>query len=202
MQLSWQSDGKESLQGTWCWRLLGSRIQRLRWKRGLSRWKGQKEQCLGGTENLGCVWRRTWSELDGTELHVEGGLDSKESAFNAGDPGLIPGSGRSPREWNGSPLQYSCLESSMDRGAWWVTVHGWQRVRHNWATNMNSKLRSYGIKNWTDRQDRNSQGLEGGLRRLLFTPQAAESHRGLLSNYLIDLHSLSTVTEAKGKSVV
>ena len=41
-----------------------------------------------------------------------------------GDPGLIPGSGRSPREGHGNPLQYSCLENSMDRGAWWATVHG------------------------------------------------------------------------------
>ena len=39
------------------------------------------------------------------------------------DAGLIPGSGRSPGEGNGSPLQYSCLETSMDRGAWWDTVH-------------------------------------------------------------------------------
>ena len=37
---------------------------------------------------------------------------------------LIPGSGRSPREGNGNPLQYSCLENSLDRGAWWATVHG------------------------------------------------------------------------------
>ena len=42
----------------------------------------------------------------------------KASAYNAGDPGLIPGSGRSPGEGNGTPLQYSCLENSMDRGAW------------------------------------------------------------------------------------
>ena len=41
-----------------------------------------------------------------------------------GDPGLIPGWGRSPGEGNGNPLQYSCLENSMDRGAWWVAVHG------------------------------------------------------------------------------
>ena len=47
----------------------------------------------------------------------------KESAFNSGDPGWIPGSGRSG-EGNGNPLQYSCLENSMDRGAWWATVHG------------------------------------------------------------------------------
>ena len=48
----------------------------------------------------------------------------KETACNAGDPGLIPGLGRSPGEGNGNPLQYSCLENSMDRGAWWATVHG------------------------------------------------------------------------------
>ena len=47
-----------------------------------------------------------------------GGSDGKESACNAGDPGLIPGSGRSPGEGNDSPLQYSCLEKFMDRGAW------------------------------------------------------------------------------------
>ena len=53
-----------------------------------------------------------------------GGSDDKESACNAGDRALIPGSGRSPGEGNGNPLQYSCLECSMDRGAWWATVHG------------------------------------------------------------------------------
>ena len=57
------------------------------------------------------------------QLGFHGGSDSKESACNAGDLGLIPGSGRSPGEGNGNPLQYSCLENSMDGGAWWVTVH-------------------------------------------------------------------------------
>ena len=52
-----------------------------------------------------------------------GGSGGKESACNAGDQGLIPGSRRSPGEGNGYPLQYSCLENSMDRGAWWTTVH-------------------------------------------------------------------------------
>ena len=52
------------------------------------------------------------------------GSDGKESACNAGDPGLILESGRSPGEGNGNPLQYSCLENSMDREAWWATVHG------------------------------------------------------------------------------
>ena len=53
-----------------------------------------------------------------------GGSDGKASVCNAGDPALIPGSGRSPGEENGNPLQYSCLENSMDCGAWWATVHG------------------------------------------------------------------------------
>ena len=45
------------------------------------------------------------------------------NAGAAGDMGSIPGSGRSPREGNGNPLQYSCLRNPMDRGAWWATVH-------------------------------------------------------------------------------
>ena len=52
------------------------------------------------------------------------GSDAKESAYNAGDLGSIPGLERSPGEGNGNPLQYSCLENSMDRGAWRATVHG------------------------------------------------------------------------------
>ena len=52
-----------------------------------------------------------------------GGLHSKESACNAEDLGLIPGSGRTPGEGNGNPLQYSCLENPMDKGAWWATLH-------------------------------------------------------------------------------
>ena len=46
----------------------------------------------------------------------------------------IPGSGRSPGEGNGNTLQYSCLENPMDRGAWWATVHGVARVRHDLVT--------------------------------------------------------------------
>ena len=51
------------------------------------------------------------------------GSDGKESARNEIDLGSIPGLGRSPGEGNGNPLQYYCLENSMDRGAWWATVH-------------------------------------------------------------------------------
>ena len=52
------------------------------------------------------------------------GPDGKVSACSAGDLGSIPGSGRSPGAGNGNPFQYSCLENSMDGGAWWATVHG------------------------------------------------------------------------------
>ena len=51
------------------------------------------------------------------QLHFPGGSDGKVSAYNVGDPGLIPGLGRSPGEGNGNPLQYSHLENPMDRGA-------------------------------------------------------------------------------------
>ena len=52
-----------------------------------------------------------------------GGSDNKESTCKAGDPGSFPGSGRSLGEGNGHSLQYSCLENSIDRAAWWATVH-------------------------------------------------------------------------------
>ena len=58
-----------------------------------------------------------------SEIIQIGGSDGKESACNAGDPGLISGLGRTPGEGNSNPLQYSCLENPMERGAWWATVH-------------------------------------------------------------------------------
>ena len=60
-----------------------------------------------------------------------GGSDGKESACNVGDLGLIPGLGRSPGEGHGYLLQYSCLENSMDRGAWQLQSMGLQRVGHS-----------------------------------------------------------------------
>ena len=64
-----------------------------------------------------------------------GGSDGKESACNVGDLGSIPGLGRSPGEGNGNPLQYSCLENSIDRGTWWAAVHG---VTKSWTRLSNS----------------------------------------------------------------
>ena len=65
-------------------------------------------------------------------LDFPGGSDGKASAYNAGDLGLIPGSERSPGEGNGNPLQYSCLENSMDGGTRWAS----QKVGHDWATSL------------------------------------------------------------------
>ena len=69
-----------------------------------------------------------------TYMKEEGGFPcssvGKESACSAGDLGLIAGLGRSPGEANGNQLQYPCLENQMDRGAWWVTVHG---VTKSWT---------------------------------------------------------------------
>ena len=62
------------------------------------------------------------------------GLSGKESTWQAGDMGSVPGLGRSPGEENGNPFQYSCLGKPMDRGAWWATIYGVARVRRNLVT--------------------------------------------------------------------
>ena len=67
---------------------------------------------------------RSLIEKEFKSLDLTGGSEGKESACNAGDPGSIPGSGRSPGEGNSSPLQYFCMKNSMDRGTRWLTVHG------------------------------------------------------------------------------
>ena len=70
--------------------------------------------------------KRENSVFNGKNPHLlgfPGGSDGKESACNAGDLSSIPGSGRSPREESGYPLQYSCLENPVDGGPWWATVH-------------------------------------------------------------------------------
>ena len=64
-----------------------------------------------------------WGMLSGRFKGFPGSSDGNEPACNARDPGLIPGLGRSPGEGNGYPLQYSCLENSMDTGVWWDPVH-------------------------------------------------------------------------------
>ena len=87
----------------------------------------------------------------------------KESSYNAGDLGSIPGSGRSPGEGNGNPLQYSCLENPMDGGAWRATVHGVARVRHNLAT----KPFRPGAGDFVDKDEGRMALLVGGEHHLM-----------------------------------
>ena len=56
-------------------------------------------------------------------LGFPGGPDNKESSCNVGDPGSVPGKGRSPGKGNGNPLQFSCLGNPLDRGVWWTTIY-------------------------------------------------------------------------------
>ena len=73
--------------------------------------------------------RKLWSERNRASLVLRG----KESTFNAGDTGVIPRLERSPGEGNGNPLHYTCLENSMDRGAWPVTIHGVAKSQHDYS---------------------------------------------------------------------
>ena len=79
----------------------------------------------------------TWRSSRKEGAAVGGGFPrnsvGKESVCNAGDPGSIPGLGRSPGEGHGNPLQYSCLENPVNRGAWQATVHGDIQSRRSWS---------------------------------------------------------------------
>jgi len=86
-----------------------------------------------------------WLKLDSV-MDFPGSSAGEESACNAGDPGTIPGSERSPGEGIGYPLQYSCLDNSMDRGAWQATVHGvtksWTRLSSSAQHRLNDVFNS------------------------------------------------------------
>ena len=70
-------------------------------------------------------WKpRVFQRIESTKKREVGQVESEQSAGDARDVGSVPQSGRSPGGGHGNPLQYSCLENSMDRGAWWATVHG------------------------------------------------------------------------------
>ena len=76
-----------------------------------------------GSQRVRHDWATEWTEL----MSFPGGLVGKDTACNAGDTGLIPGLGRFPGRGNGNPLQYSCLENPLDRGAQQATVHGFTK---------------------------------------------------------------------------
>ena len=96
-------------------------------KWGVFTWtQGPVPQPLVESYEAGLPWALFFLKRhqSGEESGFPGASDGKESACNAGDPGSIPGAGRSSGEGNGYPLQYSCLENSMNREAWQATVHG------------------------------------------------------------------------------
>ena len=86
------------------------------------------------SNNHSVLWKSTKSTEQIKNLGFSHSSLGKESACNAGDPGSIPGSERSLGKGNDNPLQYSCLENPVGRGAWWATVHEVTRVRHDLAT--------------------------------------------------------------------
>ena len=92
-----------------------------------------------------------------------GGSVVKNPPANVGDVGSSPGSGRSPGEGNGNPLQYSCLENARDRGAWWATV---QRAGHNSATKTTTKL-IYSERSHTGQQSRKERNFSQSYGKVL-----------------------------------
>ena len=117
---------------------------------------------------LGAVVRRCFRPLI-VQL-VKNPPAMQESACNAGDPGLIPDFRRFPGEGNGNPLQYSCLENPIDRGAWQAAVHGVARVGHDLATTPPPPpgpcmLCFWSVMKHLQQDLRSSQNLLGHLQR-------------------------------------
>ena len=106
-------------------------IQSLGWEGPLEKGNATHSSILAWRIPYGVIKSQTWL----SDFHLQkffwfpGGSDSKESACNVGDWTSVPGSGTSPGEGNDNPLQYSCLENPMDRGAWWATAHGVTKSR-------------------------------------------------------------------------
>ena len=89
-------------------------------------WYKLRDYCSWYKPRDCCLWYKLRDYYLSPSYHfgLPRWLSGKESTCNAGDTGLIPGSGRSPGGGNGNSLQYSCLENPMDRGVWWATVRG------------------------------------------------------------------------------
>ena len=100
-----------------------------RWRSSIQSAKTRLEADFGSDHEFCIAKFRLKLKKVGKTTGFHGGSDGKASACNSGDPGSIPGLGRSPGEGNGNPLQYSCLKSSMNRGAWWATFHGVTKSR-------------------------------------------------------------------------
>ena len=109
------------------------------------RWENSRKELNYSTCQRGnnyVLLRITEPLVKGIKVKVPGSSDGKESAYNTGDPGSIPGSGIFPEKGNGNPLQYSCLENPMGRGAWQSTGHGVTKS-WVWLTNTSNTQRVY-----------------------------------------------------------
>ena len=141
---------------------------------GLFQWVGFSHQVAKALE----LQLKLQSFQFKVEMGFPGGSDGKESACNAGDLGSIPGLGRSPREGNDNPLQYTCLENPRDREAWWAAVYGvaQSRTRLRWlsSSSSSSSIRMYleetvleKLQHW-DSIWRHTTGPEGLHPRIIF----------------------------------
>ena len=96
-----------------------------------------------------------------------GGLDGKVSAYNMGDPGSIPGLGRSPGEGNGNPLQCSRLENPMGGGPWWAIIHGVAKSRTRLSDFTFEMAAHFSTLAWTSPCTEKPGGLQSmGLQRV------------------------------------
>ena len=112
---------------------------------GAGEWEKAREEAREGV-----IWG-LWVSVK--MFDFPGGSDTKVSAYNEGDPGSIPGLGRSPGERNGNPLQYSWLENPMDGESWQATVHGVTKSRTDWATSLSSTWDRKHFKGCRDKSD-------------------------------------------------
>ena len=118
-------------------------------------WSSKKSESLVWDGARGLSWSKIRKGMgDYINRRQLGCLSSRESAFQEGDTGSIPGLGRSPGEGNSNPLQYSCLENPMDRGGWRGAVGQWPKVRHNLGTKQQTRLDTKRIRLDKKRWDR------------------------------------------------
>ena len=127
-------------------------------------------------------------------MSFPGGSDGKASAYNAGDPGSVPGSRRSPGEGNGNPLQYSCLENPMDGGTWYATVCG---VSKSWT-----RLSDFTSLHFTSLHFTVFPRIERARVAYLLSCQATEESRdrnsdGIMSS--VEIQILNSIVRSKAK---